>query len=547
MIKKTYFLLAILFSAQLFCQQRVYSLVPGISVDSILFTKPGASKLAKDPVSGNIFYATANGDVYEVFISANSTDSLRYTAAQHGITSLQGLCFLDSTMYLCGNQWGAVSGVGMVVKGKLTTPNTRVWTNIALTDPYPMANMWGDHGFSGINIDPQKKFLYVSSGARTHLGEIRTLSGAWPGKREVPLTTCILKFPIDTVGVTLPNDSTLLSNTGLIFARGTRNAYDMAWDAGGNLFAIDNSGERDDPEELNWLRSGKNYGYPWRMGGNYNPLMNWPYNPSNDPLVNPQSGGFQSGWFSNDSTFPSIPSGVTFTEPVLNYGPDADFYRDSVTGQVKNASDEGTFITSFTAHRTPLGLVIDKDSLLPSFFKGDALMLSFMPGGDSTGFSSLSPWGSPCPFVDPVRDLLHIKLSYNSGLDNYTMTCTKVMFGFYLPVDAELIRDTLYVLENGGNIWRIIFTPAVNVQNAEMKKSFFVYPNPATSEITVSLGGIRASEIKITDLFGNLIHKENVNSGMKTEIDISDIKNGIYFLHIQTPEGTLTKKIIVQR
>ena len=79
--------------------QRVCSLRPDISVDSVLKLKPGASKLALDPISKHLFYTSANGNIYEVFESIGM-DSLRSTAGEHGISRLQGLCFMDSTMYL---------------------------------------------------------------------------------------------------------------------------------------------------------------------------------------------------------------------------------------------------------------------------------------------------------------------------------------------------------------------------------------------------------------------------------------------------------------
>lgn len=124
------------------------------------------------------------------------------------------------------------------------------------------------------------------------------------------------------------------------------------------------------------------------MGSNYNPLLISSYDVNQDPLVNHLCAGFINGWFAGDPSFPIIPNGISFIEPVRNYGPDGDFFRDAITGQVKNASDEGTYISTFTGHRSPLGLVFDKDSILPAPFKGDGFVLSFMPGGDRK-FSSI--------------------------------------------------------------------------------------------------------------------------------------------------------------
>jgi hypothetical protein len=519
--------------------QRVHSLVSGITIDSILSAKPNAAKIARDAISGNLFYATGGGDIYEVYVPVTgaATDVLRYTASDHGIPTLGGLYFKDSVMYLCGNNWSAgTTGIGKVVKGILKPNGIRLWIDIVTTEPYPSANAGGDHGFTGVNLDPTGNFMYVSSGARTHLGEVRTNNGAWPGKREVPLTTRIFKFPVNTVGLTLPNDSALIDNSGYVFAWGTRNAYDMAWDVNDNLFAIDNSGERDDPEELNWLRQGRHYGYPWRMGGNFNPIQNSPYDVNLDPLVNHQSGGYVSGWFADVPGFPSVPTGVTFTEPVRNYGVAADFFRDSTTGKVKHASDQGSYITSFTSHRSPLGLVIDRDSALAAPFTADAFVLSFMPGGDSIGYTPLSPWGSPCPFVDPTRDLLQMKLSYNAGIDNYTMTTSRIVEGFYLPVDAELTNNIMYVIENGGDIWRLTFPLNVGVREIENSLDLSVFPNPAKDFLHFKFFRKKQYIVKIsiTDIHGKEVRVPfEKNADETITIDTSMLIEGMYFYTFQ--------------
>jgi glucose/arabinose dehydrogenase len=518
--------------------QRVYPLISGITVDSILQIKSGATKLAKDPISGHLFYQTGNGNIYEVFIptSGIATDTLRFTSADHHITAAQGLYFRDSTMYICGNIWSSTTGIGKIVKGKLQANGTRVWINVVTTNPYPTADPTGDHGFSAVTLDPKGNYIYVSSGARTHLGEIRTNGGTWPGYREVPLTTRIFKFPVNTVGLMLPNDSTLIDNSGYVYAWGTRNAYDMGWDGNDTLFAIDNSGERDDPDELNWLRKGKNYGYPWRMGGNVNPLTHWPYNVNADPLVNHQSAGYLNGWFANDSTFPAAPAGVTFSEPIRNYGVAADFFRDSITGKVKEASATGTYITSVTAHRSPLGLVFDRDSMLASPFRGSAFLLSFMPGGDSTGYTPISPWGSPCPFVDPVRDLLQLQLTYNATIDNYVMTTSRILAGFYLPVDAELINNTLYVIENAGNIWKINFPAYTGINTIKNITTASVYPNPFSQTTTVAFENPNHHNYVLTlyNMFGQIIQTIPNITTNKVIVEKENLSAGFYIFQLST-------------
>lgn len=550
-MKKLIPAICLLLCVETLLAQSVTPIATDLTVDSILETKPSATKIAYDPVSGNLFYSTISGDIYEVIIPGTgpATDTLRFQASDHGITAVQGLSFRDSVMFLSGNIWSSTTGVGKIVKGVLQPTGSRMWVDVVTTEAYPTASSGGDHGFTGVDVDPDGNYIYVSSGARTHLGEVRTNNGAWPGYREGPLTTKLYRFPINTVGVTLQNDTNYIENSGYIFAWGTRNAYSMAWDANNELFAIDNSGERDDPEELNWIRQGKHYGYPWRMGGNENPLQNSPYNADNDPLVNPQSGGYQQGWFNDDPNFPPPPNGVTFTEPIRNYGTAADNYKDAVTGKVKDASDEGTYITSFTAHRSPLGLVIDRDSALAEPFRGNAFVLSFMPGGDSTGYTPLSPWGSPCPFVDTSRELVQLNLSYNSGIDNYSMTTANLATGFYLPVDAELVGNKLYVIENGGDIWRVNFPGYNNVPEVNDQAWLQVYPNPFTESTSIQFNTLNVSNLKVVvyNAMGQIVLSEEKITTNKLTLKTIGWGKGVYFLKVSNREKVVaTEKLVVE-
>jgi hypothetical protein len=44
--------------------QRVHSLVSTIQVDSIMTVKPGASKMAFNPITQSIFYSSSDGKIY---------------------------------------------------------------------------------------------------------------------------------------------------------------------------------------------------------------------------------------------------------------------------------------------------------------------------------------------------------------------------------------------------------------------------------------------------------------------------------------------------
>ena len=152
-------------------------------------------------------------------------------------------------------------------------------------------------------------------------------------------------------------------------------------------------------------------------------------------------------------------------------GPDADLYRDPSTGLILDASEQGTTITSFTSHRSPLGLVFDNEGVLPEPYTGDALMLSWT--------------GSESPLLGPFEgegeDLLHLEISLST--DPPSMQVTRIATHFINPIDASLIGDKLYVLEFGGGarLLELRFVSSVEVEQPQRLEvaRVEIFPNPA--------------------------------------------------------------------
>jgi glucose/arabinose dehydrogenase len=525
--------------------QRVYPLFEDITVDSVLWPETWASKIAFDPILQHLFYTTAGGTIYEVFESTKS-DTLRFSVLDHGIPRVQGLCFVDSTLFLSGNIWYTTTGIGMIVKGVLQPNGSRIWSTVLSTSAYPTSSSTGDHGFTGITADPQKAYLYFSGGSRTSFGEVETNDGMYPDLREQALTSKIFRIPIDATNIYLNNDSIALQNSGYVFAEGTRNAYSMAFNGENQLFAIDNAGERDDPEELNLIEQGKHYGFPWRIGGNANPLANPNYDASSDPLINPNNGAYLAGHFDADPQFPAAPAGVVFTEPIANYGAAADYYKEEGTGQIKKASESGQPVRTFTAHRSPLGLVIDKDKQLGDAYTGNGFVLSFMPGGDSSGFTPLSPWGSACPFVDPSRELVMLRFSFDSTNQTYGIYTTNVASGFYLPVDAVQVGSAIYVIENNGGLWKINF-PKAQTPPSGFSANNFVYPNPSAAELNCYYPNPNQQKrhLELLSLDGKVIYKSDDFSTEFYKSDISTFSQGGYYIRLIADGEVIARQKIV--
>lgn len=407
-------------------------------------------RLAKDSRDNTLYYLKLNGEIYKVNLnSSNST--LIYSTNDHTLSDPQGMAIgPDGTIYLVGNaDVGDSQTRGIIVKGAINlATEERVWSILAQSADYPKSKTAFDHRFNGITVSPSGDFIYVNSGSRTDHGEVQSVNGLYPDTREVGLTACIFRLPTNGENLFLANDRETLKAAGYIFAEGTRNSFDMAFAPNGDLFGTENGPARDMSEELNWLRQDLHYGFPWRIGRADNPQQFPDYDPTNDLLLNPNFIAVKNGYYYNDSNFPTPPSS-NLTEPIVNLGPDADRFRDPQDGQVKDASDLGQSLSTFTAHRSPLGLVFDREGAMSPQFQGDGFMLSWTEG-DPTGETVAGP------FKDSSEDLLHLDLT-KIGDTSYEVHATRIVEGFSNPIDAEIIQNKIYVLEYGGSqgIWEI--------------------------------------------------------------------------------------------
>jgi hypothetical protein len=84
-------------------------------------------------------------------------------------------------------------------------------------------------------------------------------------------------------------------------------------------------------------------------------------------------------------------------------------------------------------------------------------------------------------------------------------------------------------------------TTSVQVTNNQQNKNFF-YPNPAHSELYIVLPAKCSSEIEVMNVIGELV----IKSSDQYKLDISQLKNGLYFLRVTTSNNQYTTKFIKQ-
>ena len=79
--------------------------------------------------------------------------------------------------------------------------------------------------------------------------------------------------------------------------------------------------------------------------------------------------------------------------------------------------------------------------------------------------------------------------------------------------------------------------------NENTNYSFFLFPNPANEKLTIQLDNFEKTTIRIYNTLGEVVLITKLN-GKTSEIDISTLNNGVYFVYLDNDKGSSRQKII---
>ncbi|HSY76236.1 MAG TPA: HYR domain-containing protein, partial [Bacteroidia bacterium] len=115
------------------------------------------------------------------------------------------------------------------------------------------------------------------------------------------------------------------------------------------------------------------------------------------------------------------------------------------------------------------------------------------------------------------------------------------------PLGCASAIDAVAVASNTGSC----STRLAENSNTSGSGDFTVYPNPASSEVTIGFSSDKETRYSVTvaDMTGRIIINENHTSVVgdnQFQMNISSLSKGIYMVILQNSDGTLQKKIMVQ-
>lgn len=73
-----------------------------------------------------------------------------------------------------------------------------------------------------------------------------------------------------------------------------------------------------------------------------------------------------------------------------------------------------------------------------------------------------------------------------------------------------------------------------------------IYPNPASDLVTISGGEMTIKTMDVVDTTGRVVMKNSNVNKKETNLDVSGLSSGVYFVRMLTSKGVVTKKIVVK-
>lgn len=112
---------------------------------------------------------------------------------------------------------------------------------------------------------------------------------------------------------------------------------------------------------------------------------------------------------------------------------------------------------------------------------------------------------------------------------------------FVFGLVASVAYSQTEVLRHEGETSSVEMSLTPGTKSAELLLS----PNPVSDMVTIQAEGVTDGKIRIVDVLGNTVYTGDFNNAKK--LNLSDYKNGVYFVTIQSvSDKGLTKKLVVR-
>jgi photosystem II stability/assembly factor-like uncharacterized protein len=252
-------------------------------------------------------------------------------------------------------------------------------------------------------------------------------------------------------------------------------------------------------------------------------------------LPNPLSGeyGYNGGyaaaggsfWFTTNKgrVYRTTDQGVTWTvsqAPITDFGGEAQngriYFSNANNGYLQKNVVSGAVTTRTYSTTTNGGATWST----PVPFTGTRFILNYIPGTTTmvatsqaapVGTSVSTDNGATWTDLEPAG-------TEQRGASAFLNSTTGWCAGF----NTDPLTDGVFKL-----------TGTLGTQNFENATKFKVYPNPASSMVTISAANVDSYKLSVTDITGKVVMTKSLN-GIENTLDISSLSTGAYFFELSS-------------
>ncbi len=180
---------------------------------------------------------------------------------------------------------------------------------------------------------------------------------------------------------------------------------------------------------------------------------------------------------------------------------------------------------------------------------------------DSTQYTSTKPlyytWvfpGATSPYgiiYPPAGASVYSDTLIYSMTSNTPLNPIKVCYDIYNPTDPyyhviEIVKNGIGQSASKIDSFLILTNCAAGIsQYSNLNTNISIYPNPASTSLTLTLSkGEGMFSVEIYNAVGACVHRQ-IATSPNSQIDVSDLSEGIYNVSISTKEGTLNKRVVI--
>jgi hypothetical protein len=131
-----------------------------------------------------------------------------------------------------------------------------------------------------------------------------------------------------------------------------------------------------------------------------------------------------------------------------------------------------------------------------------------------------------------------ISFAPNGNISNNPITCVPNQTNYSLGLPLCLNNDTV---NNPNNCMVVTGFAYENTINQQQLK---IYPNPAQEQLTLSLQNGLIEQYNIFDALGQVVLQNNSNKQLTPQLNISNLKAGVYYVQTISSNGSYTAKFI---